>query len=219
MNKETKIKNEGVFLMAKVHQLQRVQKTNTNKVNTAQKARLPILPRLLSWMKIKKAQHSKYTYAASWNAAYKIFTLLHSISKGVKKLKVLIVNSTFKVASTEVEAVIMDYSNWLSMKVQAEKVRGIHSYTFGFELLDNRSIGAVIKGEHTEVTDTMENLVELRKTDDNTKPRRNSTVKTVLVEEYFFVYIRDIGLYGMIRVQHQEYMQKNESLDIENEVA
>ena len=65
----------------------------------------------------------------------------------------------------------------------------------------------------------MENHVELRKTDDSTRPRRNGNVKTVLVEEYFFVYIRDIGLYGMIRVQHQENIQKNESLDIESEVA
>lgn len=205
--------------MAKIHQLQKSHKTNTNKVITAQKAKLPILPRLLNWLKIKKVQYSKHTYDASWNAAYKLFTLLRSISKGVKKLEVLIVSSTFKVVSTEVDAVIMDYSTWLSMKVQAEKVRGIHSYTFRFELLDNKSIGAVIKGEHSEVTDTMENLVELRKTDDSTKPRRNSNVKTVLVEEYFFVYIRDIGLYGMIRVQHQEIIQKNEALDIESEVA
>lgn len=113
----------------------------------------------------------------------------------------------------------MDYSTWLSMKVQAEKVRSIHSYTFGFELLDNKSIGAVIKGEHNEAANTMENLVELRKADDSTRPRRNSDVKTVLVEEYFFVHIRDIDLYGMIKAQHQECIQKNNPLDMENEVA
>lgn len=205
--------------MAKIHKLQRSYKTNLNKANIAQKVKLPILPGLLNWLKIKKVQHSKHTYDASWNAAYKIFTLLRSISKGVKKLEVLIVSSTFKVVSTEVDAVNIDYSTWLSMKVQAEKVHGIHSYTFVFELLDNKSIGAVIKGEHSEVTDTMENLVELRKTDDSTKLRRNSNVKTVLVEEYFFVYIRDIGLFGMIRIKHQEIIQKNESLNIESEVA
>lgn len=205
--------------MAKVHQLKRVLKTNTSKANTAQKARLPIFPRLLNWLKIKNVQYSEHTYDASWNAAYKLFTLLRSISKGVKKLEVLIVSSTFKVKSTEADAVIMEYSTWLNMKVQAEKVRGIHSYTFGFELLDNRSIGAVIKGEHTEVNNTMGNLVELRKTDDSTRLRRNSNVKTVLIEEYYFVYIRDIGLYGMARALHQENMQKNESMDIENKIA
>lgn len=205
--------------MAKIHQLHKVQKVSANRADTVQRAKLPILPRFFNWLRIKNAQYTRYTFEASWNAAYKLFTLLRSVSKGVKRLEVRIVNSTFKVESTEVEAVIMDYSVWLSMKVQAKKICGIHSYTFGFTLLDDRSIGAVIKGEHSEVANTEKNLVELRKTDDGIRPRRNNNVKAVLVEEYFFVYIRDIGLYGMVRAQHQECTRKNGSPDMESEAA
>lgn len=205
--------------MAKIHQLQKSQKSTVCKTNTAQKARLPILPGILNWLRVKKARHSNYSYDASWNAAYKIFTMLRSMAKGVKRLEVLIVNSTFKIASTEVDATVMDYSTWLNMILLAEQVRGIHSYTFRFELLDYKSIGAVIRGEHTEVSSTTENLVEMIKIDDSIKPRRSSNSRAFIVEEYYFVYIRDIGLYGMVKAQHQEHVQKNESLDPEARAA
>lgn len=205
--------------MAKIHKFQKVQKTNTNKAILEKRAKLPIFPRLVNWFKIKNARHSYYTYDASWNAAFKTFTLLHSIAKGVKKLEVLIVSSSFKVAPMEVDAVVMDYSVWLEMKLLAEQTHGIHSYVFSFKLLDNRTIGAVIKGEHTEVCNTAGNLVELRKTEDSPKLRRNPNTKIVLVDEYFFVYIRDIGLYGMVRALHQENSQKKETADLEGNVA
>lgn len=206
--------------MAKIHQLQKVQKASSNKSNSnTRSARLPVFPRLLNWIKTKIVRHKRYTYDASWNAAFKVFTTLRSIAKGIKKLEVLIVSSTFKAVSAEVDAVVIDYFTWLNIKLQAEQVRGIHSYAFSFELLDSRTIGAVIKGEHAEIFTTVDNLVELRKIDDISKPRRNANLKTVFVEEYFFVYIRDLGLYGMVRAQHQEYLQKKESSELESEVA
>lgn len=205
--------------MAKVHQLKRVQKTSAKKADTAQNARIPVLPGLINQLKIRGMQHRTYTYDESWEAAYRIFALLRSMSNGVKRLEVRIVNSTFKIASTDVDAVVMDYKTWLGMKVQAEKARGVNSYTFAFDLLDHCSIGPVIKGEHADVANAAENLVELRRTDDNAKARRNSNAKTVLVEEYFFVYVRDTGLYGMARVRHQEYMPKGEALDAGDEAA
>ena len=205
--------------MAKIHKFQKVQKSNTNKAIPEKRAKLPIFPRLVNWFKIENARHSYYTYDASWNAAFKTFTLLRSIAKGVKKLEVLIVSSTFKIMPTEVDAIVMDYSVWLDMKLLAEQMRAIHSYVLSFKLLDNRTIGAVIKGEHTEVCNTAGNLVQLRKTEDNSKPRRNNNTKIVLVDEYFFVYIRDIGLYGMVRAQHQENSQKKEAAEPESEIA
>jgi hypothetical protein len=201
--------------MAKIHQLKKNQKLSTQRVDNYSKASLPVFPRILNWLKIKKVQRTSFKYDDSWNAAYRIFTILRSFSEGVKKLDALIVNSTFQVATVEAEAATIDYSTWLNMLVDSEIAHGVNSYSFEFELLYN---GAVIKGEHSEVCNTADNLVEIRKNDDISKSRRNSSVKTVLVEEYFFVYIRDIGLYGMVRAQHQEYMEKKE-LELENQIA
>jgi hypothetical protein len=61
--------------------------------------------------------------------------------------------------------------------------------------------------------------VELRKTDDNSKPRRNTNMKIESVDEYFFVYIRDVGLYGMVKAQHQECSQKKDAYDSESNIA
>lgn len=196
--------------MAKIHQLKRNHKSSTQKVNNHNKTSLPIFPRILNWLKIKKVQRTSYKYDDSWNAAYTIFTILRSFSKGVKKLEALIVNSTFKVASVEVEAAVIDYSTWLNMLVESEIAHGVNSYSFEFELLDGSTIGAVIKGEHWEVDNAIDNLVEIHKIDDTSKSRNNNKVKAMFVEEYFFVYIRDIGLYGMVKAQHQECIEKKE---------
>ena len=140
--------------MAKIHQLQKTQKTSVNKSTTTQRAKLPILPRLLNWIKIRIIRHSNYTYDSSWNAAFKTFTLLRSVTKGVKKLEVLIVSSTFKAASTEVDAVVMDYSDSQLGTMMAWIMHATRKKSFPKELLDNRTIGAVIKGEHTEMRHT-----------------------------------------------------------------
>ena len=196
--------------MAKIHQLKKNQKSSPQKVSNYTKTSLPIFPRILNWLKIKKVQRTSYKYDDSWNAAYTIFTILRSFSKGVKKLEALIVNSTFKVCSVEVEAAVIDYSTWLNMLVESEIARGVNSYSFEFELLDSSTIGAVIRGEHSDVCNASDNLVEMRKNDDTSKSRNNNKTKMMFVEEYFFVYIRNIGLYGMVKAQHQEYMEKKE---------
>ena len=200
--------------------MQKAQKSNVNKADTNQKAKLPVLPRLINLIRIRIARRSNCTYDTSWNAAYKIFTMLRSITKGVKKLEVLIVNSTFKVTLAEVDAIVMDYPARLDMLVEAERVRRINSYGFEFQLLDSRSIGAVIKGENSEIRDTAGNLVTLCKNDDIPRLRRNGSNTIVLaVEECFFVYLRDVGLYGMARVLHQEYAEKKDTPDLESKAV
>jgi hypothetical protein len=106
------------------------------------------------------------------------------------------------------------------MLVEAERVRRVNSYEFEFQLLDNRSIGAVIKGEHPEVRDTAGNLITLCKNEDIPRLRRNGSNTTVIaVEECYFVYIHDIGLYGMARVLHQEYADKMDTPDLESKAV
>lgn len=195
--------------MAKIHKFQKVHKTNSSKADTSKRARLPVFATLVNSIRTGMAGYKRFTYDESWNAAYKLFILLRSITRGIRKLEVSIVNSTFKVQTDEVEAVVMDYSDWLYMKLLAEKVRSINSYSFSFEILDNRSIGAVIRAEHSEISQVADNLVAQRRIDVNSGLRRSSNQKITLVNEFYFVYIRDVGLYGMVKARHQELKQKD----------
>ena len=69
------------------------------------------------------------------------------------------------------------------------------------------------------------NCVEIRKTDESMQNKRHGGKNhmPVLVEEYFFVFIKDIGMFGMVKAVHQEYEEiksKGDSIiDLDEQIA
>lgn len=114
-----------------------------------------------------------------------------------------------------VDAVTTDYRTWLDLRISGGMARSINSYAFEFQLLDKNSIGPVIRAEHCESGGTQSNCVEIRKTDESMQNKRHSGKNhmPVLVEEYFFVFIKDIGMFGMVKAAHQEYEEIKSKCD------
>lgn len=201
--------------MRKIHEITQNTRAIPQKAAGVQTSRIPVILTLLAEIREKRLKKADIGQVESWKAAYRIFTALRSYSKGAKRIEALIVDSCFRQKPFTVDAVTLDYRTWLDLRISGGMTRGINSYTFEFLLLDKNSIGPVIRAEHCENCGTQSSCVEIRKTDESMQNKRHCSKNRiiVLVEEYFFVFIKDIGMFGMIKAAHQEYDEIKAKVD------